>query len=149
MLLIKIQRNDFDPGLIYNGVARDRADIGAKIAFTGMVRDFFKSVEVSGLYIEHYPVMAEKQLNRICKMAMKRWNIKQIHLIHRVGFLKPGDNIVNLVLVSNSRGEVFEGGSFIMDYLKSDAPFWKKEHRETGSTWVNQNLDDIAKKDSW
>ena len=80
---------------------------------------------------------------------MYHYQIKEIHLVHRFGLLKPGDNIVNLVLASHNRSDVFQGGTFIMDYLKSDAPFWKKEFNSKGSAWVNQSLEDIQKMDSW
>ena len=149
LLSIRLQEDDFDPGLIYNLVGKDRKDIGAKVAFTGLVKDFFGLEEVESLYIEHYPSMAKRQLKNICQAALERWQIKEIHLVHRFGLLKPGDNIVNLVLASDSRSDVFEGGTFIMDYLKSDAPFWKKEFNRKGSAWVNQSLDDIQKMDSW
>jgi len=149
VLSIKIQEDDFDPGLIYNLVGKDRKDIGAKVAFTGLVKDFFELDEVTNLYIEHYPSMAKAQLKNICQSALERWQIKEIHLVHRFGLLKPGDNIVNLVLASHNRSDVFQGGTFIMDYLKSDAPFWKKEFNRKGSAWVNQSLDDIQKMDLW
>ena len=80
--------------------------------------------------------MAKTQLKNICLAALERWQIKEIHLVHRFGLLKPGDNIVNLVLASHSRSDVFEGGTFIMDYLKSDAPFWKKEFYDDESNWL-------------
>ncbi len=149
MLSIKIQKNNFDPGFIYNSIARDRKDIGAKVAFTGIVRDFSGSNKVTKLDIEYYPLMAEKQLNKICQRALEKWDINEIHLIHRYGPLKPGDNIVNLVLVSQNRDAAFEGGRFIMDYLKSNAPFWKKEHYDRGSAWVDQNPNDLNKMKSW
>ena len=149
MLSVKIQETDFDPGEIFNSVARGRKDFGAKALFTGVVKDFHNSKDIKKLFIEHYPAMAEKQLMRICKETFERWEVMEIHIVHRYGLLKPGDNIVNLVIVSKGREEALEGAKFIMDYLKSDAPFWKKEHHHKGRSWVSQNIKDIKKIVDW
>lgn len=149
MISIKIQEKIFDPESIYRSIAKNRTDIGAKLMFTGMVKDFFESEKVRSLYIEHYPSMADRQLKKICEGALDRWEIDEIHLVHRYGLLQPGENIVNLVLVAKGRGAVFEGGRFIMDYLKSDAPFWKKEYKKDGWSWVEQNSNDIKNMKLW
>ena len=149
MLSVKIQETDFDPGAIFNSVAGGRKDFGAKVLFTGVVKDFHNSKDIKKLFIEHYPAMAEKQLMRICKETFERWEVMEIHIVHRYGLLKPGDNIVNLVIVSKGREEALEGAKFIMDYLKSDAPFWKKEHHHKGRSWVSQNIKDIKKIVDW
>ena len=149
MITVHLQEDNFDSGSIHNSVGLHRTDIGAKISFTGIVKDFFDTRPVNSLYIEHYPSMAEKQLKRICQSALERWNILEIHLVHRFGLLEPGDNIVNLVLASKGRDAAFSGGMFIMDYLKSDAPFWKKEYHSNGDRWVDQKSRDLKQMDAW
>ena len=149
MLSIKIQENDFDSGAIFNSVANGRKDFGAKVLFTGVVKDFHNSRGIEKLFIEHYPLMAEKQLRKICENALERWEIMEIHIVHRYGLLKPGDNIVNLVVVSRGREEAIEGAKFILDYLKSEAPFWKKEYYAKGHSWVTQKIKDVKKIVLW
>tara|TARA_B100000963_G_C22408149_1_gene572009 strand:- start:77 stop:532 length:456 start_codon:yes stop_codon:yes gene_type:complete len=149
MLSIKIQENDFDPGAIFNSIALGRKDFGAKVLFTGVVKDFHNLKDIEKLFIEHYPIMAEKQLKKICEDTFEKWKIMEIHLVHRYGLLKPGDNIVNLVVVSKGREEALEGAKFIMDYLKSDAPFWKKEYYPEGQSWVTQKIKDVEKLIFW
>ena len=116
---------------------------------TVVVKDFFELEEVTSLYIEHYHSMAKTQLKNICQAALERWQIKEIHLVHRFGLLKPGDNLVNLVLASHIRSDVFQGGTFIMDYLKSDAPFWKKETAQSGDRWIQSSQKDYLAVDRW
>ena len=149
MLSIKIQENDFDPGAIFNSVAHGRKDFGAKVLFTGVVKDFHNSNAIEKLFIEHYPIMAEKQLRKICENTFERWEIMEIHIVHRYGLLEPGDNIVNLVLISRGREEALEGAKFIMDYLKSEAPFWKKEYYGKGQAWVTQKIKDAKNIEVW
>jgi molybdopterin synthase catalytic subunit len=122
----------------YESALRQRTDIGAIVTFTGLVRDFNETPDVIGLTLEHYPGMTERTLARIAEQACQRWSLQAVRVIHRVGDLLPGDPIVRVLVASAHRRDAFEACDFIMDYLKTQAPFWKKEHSRQGAYWVKE-----------
>ncbi|MEM5494077.1 molybdenum cofactor biosynthesis protein MoaE [Hoeflea sp. AS16] len=143
---VRIQTQDFDISSEIDALTRDRADIGAVVSFTGLCRD--ESGRLSALELEHYPGMAERAIRTIAEEAVKRFALTGITAIHRHGAIPPGGNIVLVVATAPHRQAAFDGASFLMDYLKTDAPFWKKEHLKAGGTgeWVSaKDADDKAK----
>ena len=149
ILEIKIQSLDFDVNFEVKRLTETSNRIGAVVAFLGLVRDFSKNYNLKFLELEHYPKMSEKALKEICIQAASRWHLDGISLTHRVGKLYPGENIVLFLVSSIHRGEAFNASEFIMDFLKSKAPFWKKETTKSGSSWVNGNLSDEQKLTHW
>lgn len=142
---ISVQTADFDLGAECAALVRGRADIGAVASFVGLVRDANDGAGISRMTLEHYPGMTEKSLGEIVEQARGRWDVIDATVIHRVGELAPGDNIVLVVVASAHRGDAFAACEFIMDYLKTRAPFWKKEQSGEGSRWVEARAtDDIA-----
>ena len=123
--------------------------VGAVVTFLGLVRDLSKNVDLKFMEIEHYPEMSRKVLCELCNDAASRWDIKGLSLIHRVGKLYPGENIVLLVISSSHRTEAYQASEFLMDFLKSRAPFWKKETTSNGSTWIEENEWDNQKLLQW
>jgi molybdopterin synthase catalytic subunit len=143
--VIRIQREDFDIGAEIGRLTEGRADVGAVVAFSGLCRD--EASTLAALELEHYPGMAEAEIARIAEEALGRWPLMGLTAIHRFGKIAPGENIVLVVAASAHRQAAFEAASFLMDYLKSRAPFWKKEHRADGSdgNWVDaKDADDQA-----
>ena len=126
-----------------------RANIGALVSFVGQVRDINNGDTISALTLEHYPEMTEKALAAIENEAKLRWDIIDSLIIHRVGTLKPLDQIVLVAISSAHRGEAFKACEFIMDYLKTSAPFWKKEVTNDGERWVEAKLADDEAKERW
>lgn len=149
MLEIKIQNLDFDVNIEINRLTETNNRIGAVVAFLGLVRDLSKNETLKFMEIEHYPEMSERALKEICLQATSRWQLDGISLIHRVGRLYPGEKIVLVLVASAHRGDAFNASEFIMDFLKSKAPFWKKETTISGSTWVTENLSDEQKITRW
>lgn len=146
---IRVQTGDFD---LSTEVARLRADdarIGAVVCFTGTVRDINDGSSVATLELEHYPGMTEKALEDIVTEAKGRWNIFDALVIHRVGPLLPLDQIVLVAVTSAHRGEAFAACEFIMDYLKTSAPFWKKEETPEGARWVDARVTDEEAMAKW
>ena len=144
-----MQQDDFDLGA---EVARLRADnprIGAIASFVGLVRDLNDGSAVSGLTLEHYPGMTEKALAGIVAEAEARWQVLGCTVVHRVGALQPLDQIVLVIVASGHRGDAFAACEFIMDYLKTRAPFWKKEATSTGERWVEARESDDAAASRW
>jgi molybdopterin synthase catalytic subunit len=142
---IRIQREDFDVNAEIARLSKGRADIGAVVTFSGLCRD--EAGALSALELEHYPGMAEAEIARIATEATERWPLLGLTAIHRFGKIAPGENIVLVAAASAHRQAAFEAANFLMDYLKSRAPFWKKEHRVDGSTggWVDaKEADDQA-----
>jgi len=142
---IRIQREDFDVNAEISRLSRGRADIGAVVTFSGLCRD--EAGALAALELEHYPGMAEAEISRIAAEAVERWPLFGLTAIHRFGKIAPGENIVLVVAASAHRQAAFEAANFLMDYLKSRAPFWKKEHRADGSVggWVDaKETDDRA-----
>ena len=148
-MTVRVQTEDFDAGLEINHMRLSRADTGAVAAFIGQVRDLNDSSKVSSLTLEHYPGMTEKALENIVEEAKRRWDIFDALIIHRVGTLHPTDQIVLVVVSGAHRGEAFAACGFIMDYLKTEAPFWKKEQTPSGERWVEAKVSDDAARARW
>ena len=144
-MTVKIQTADFDVSAEIAALRRDNPKVGAVASFVGVVRDVNDGGAVAGMTLEHYPGMTEKAIEEIVVQAKGRWDVLDALVIHRVGTLKPADQIVLVVVTSGHRGDAFAACEFIMDYLKTRAPFWKKEQGDAGSRWVEARAtDDIA-----
>ncbi len=144
-----IQAQPFDMAYAYDALLENRSDVGAVVSFTGLVRDFNESPEVTGLTLEHYPGMTERALEEIGQQAWQRWALQGIRIIHRIGYMTPGDPIVRVSVASAHRRDAFEACDFIMDYLKTRAPFWKKEHARNGDYWVKERASDQQDANRW
>jgi|SRR5882724_10788922 len=146
---VRIQRQDFDVAAEIAGLTAGRADIGAVVSFSGLCRD--EQGKLSALELEHYPGMAEAEIGRIAAEAIERWPLQGLTVIHRHGKIAPGQNIVLVVAASAHRQAAFEAANFLMDYLKSRAPFWKKEHRADGTEggWVEAKEADDEAANRW
>jgi molybdopterin synthase catalytic subunit len=147
--VIRVQHEDFDVGAEINRMRLARPDTGAVAAFVGQVRDLNEGDAVSGMTLEHYPGMTEKALEGIVEQAKSRWDIFDALIIHRIGALKPLDQIVLVVVSGAHRGEAFAACEFMMDYLKTEAPFWKKEQTGRGERWVEARTSDESAKQRW
>ncbi len=147
--MIRVQQQDFDIGAEMTRLRAGRTDIGAIVSFTGTVRDTAKGVRVSGMTLEHYPGMTQKELERIEAEAKARWPLQASLIIHRYGRLKPGENIVLVVTASAHRRAAFEAAEFLMDFLKTNAPFWKKEEGPDGGDWIDARESDDAALKRW
>jgi molybdopterin synthase catalytic subunit len=147
--IVRIQEADFDAGRELEALTRGRGDVGAVASFIGLVRDLNEGHAINALALEHYPGMTEKALEGICRDAHARWDILETIVIHRVGKLAPGDRIVLVGVSSAHRGEAFHACEFIMDYLKTRAPFWKKEATPEGDRWVEARASDDAAAQRW
>jgi len=142
--MIRVQTGDFDIAAEVERLRAGRTDIGALVTFTGTVRET-KSERISAMTLEHYPGMTERELERIEQQARERWPISDCTIIHRYGRLEPGENIVLVVTASSHRQAAFEAAQFLMDYLKTSAPFWKSEETPDGARWVEaREADDDA-----
>jgi molybdopterin synthase catalytic subunit len=146
---VRVQTQDFDLGSEVAALRAGRADVGAVAAFIGTVRDMNDGAGVSAMELEHYPGMTEQALQDIVAEAGRRWQIIDALVIHRVGPLQPMDQIVLVAVVSAHRGEAFAACEFIMDYLKTSAPFWKKEHGAAGARWVDARVSDDQALAKW
>src|SRR6202166_817731 len=135
-MTIRLQREDFDAAAEAAKLARGRTDIGAVVSCAAICRDHEAGEGVTALTLEHYPGMAEEEIARHVEEAQRRWPLLGVTVIHRYGRLVPGDNIVLVVTASAHRAAAFEAAEFLMDYLKTRAPFWKQEERAQGSAWV-------------
>jgi len=153
--MISIQEKDFDLAEEYQALRADAPRVGAITTFTGLVRDFNQlatasnSDDVKGLFLEHYPGMTEKTLACIIDDCHTRWDIINVRVIHRIGQLFPGDQIVFVGVNSAHRADAFAACEFIMDFLKTQAPFWKKELTENGERWLDAKASDEQAKDRW
>ncbi len=144
-MTVKIQTADFDVSAEIAALRRGNPKVGAVASFIGVVRDVNEGDAVAEMTLEHYPGMTEKAIEEIVVQAIGRWDILDALVIHRVGTLKPTDQIVLVVVTGAHRGEAFAACEFIMDYLKTRAPFWKKEQAAKGARWVEaRETDDIA-----
>jgi molybdopterin synthase catalytic subunit len=153
-MTIRVQTDDFDHAqelisMRLAGQAENKKSIGAIVSFVGLVRDLNDGDTICTLMLEHYPEMTEKALQAIELEAKSRWDIIDSLIIHRVGTLKPSDQIVLVAVSSAHRGDAFHACEFIMDYLKTSAPFWKKEATNQGERWVEAKLSDAAAKARW
>ncbi|MBU3546864.1 molybdopterin synthase catalytic subunit MoaE [Polynucleobacter sp. MWH-Jannik1A5] len=146
---IRIQENDFDLSAEIGALRKNDPRVGAVVSFLGTVRDMNDGSQVKGMTLEHYPGMTEKALQEILDQAKARWDIYQTLVIHRVGPLLPEDQIVLVAVTSAHRGEAFAACEFIMDYLKTAAPFWKKEDTPEGARWVDARVTDEAAMARW
>ena len=149
MPTIRVQTEDFDLSTETAALAAGNARIGAIASFIGLVRDISDGSGVSTLSLEHYPGMTEKALTKIVDDARARWDVIDCTVIHRVGELKPTDQIVLVIVASSHRGDAFDACEFIMDYLKTEAPFWKKEQTPEGSRWVDSRESDSSAAMRW
>ena len=155
--MITVQQADFDLAAEYKQLREDAGDAGAIVTFTGLVREFYMpdadealtGGSTQTLYLEHYPGMTEKSLQDIVAQAESRWPLLGTRIIHRIGKLHPGDQIVMVATASSHRHAAFEAAEFIMDYLKSHAPFWKKQSSATSSDWISSRSSDSEALKRW
>ncbi|MCX2960251.1 molybdopterin synthase catalytic subunit MoaE [Rodentibacter caecimuris] len=145
---ISVQEEEFDQNSVYQWLSAQYS-VGAVVIFVGKVRDLNLGDDVSSLYLEHYPAMTEKALQEIVSEAKQRWDIQRIVVIHRVGLLHTGDEIVLVGVASAHRGDAYRANEFIMDYLKSKAPFWKKEQTNRGERWIEARDSDKTALEKW
>src|SRR6267154_5176241 len=134
---IRIQQADFDIAQEIAALTAGRTDIGAVVSFSGICRGIEGNAPIAALTLEHYPEMAEAEIKRHADEAMSRWPLQGLTVIHRVGRIMPGENIVLVVTASQHRQAAFEAAEFLMDYLKTNAPFWKREEKPAGTSWVD------------
>jgi molybdopterin synthase catalytic subunit len=146
---VRVQREDFDLGAEVDALRAGNPKVGAVAAFVGLVRDLNDGSGVSTLTLEHYPGMTEAALEEICAQARARWDLIDLLVIHRVGELAPLDQIVLVAVSSAHRGEAFAACEFVMDYLKTRAPFWKKERTPQGERWVEARSSDDEAAARW
>jgi molybdopterin synthase catalytic subunit len=148
-MTVRVQEADFDLSAELTALRAGEARVGALASFVGLVRDINDGADVSEMTLEHYPGMTEKALEEIVSEAQARWNIYGALVIHRVGPLKPCDQIVLVAVTSAHRGEAFAACEFIMDYLKTRAPFWKREATPDGARWVDARETDDSAAARW
>ncbi|RPI43890.1 MAG: molybdopterin synthase catalytic subunit MoaE [Betaproteobacteria bacterium] len=146
---VRVQTEDFDVGAEIARLRRGNPKVGAVASFVGVVRDINEGDVVAGMTLEHYPGMTERSIQAIVAEAKQRWNVQDVLVIHRVGELQPTDQIVLVVVTSAHRGDAFAACEFLMDYLKTRAPFWKKERRSAGSRWVEARASDDDAAARW
>jgi len=147
---IRLQERDFDVAAEIAALTRGRSDIGAVVTFSGICRGGEGSEAIAALTLEHYPGMAEAEIRRHVDEAIARWPLTGVTVIHRYGRLVPGENIVLVVTASAHRQAAFQGAEFLMDYLKANAPFWKREERRAGAaTWVEAHRRDDEALTRW
>lgn len=151
MATIRLQREDFDVAAEQRKLSEGKGEVGAVVTFTGICRGGEGKDAISSLTLEHYPGMAEEEIARHVAEAEQRWPLIGVTVIHRYGRMVPGDNIVLVVTASSHRGDAFAAAEFLMDYLKTNAPFWKQEERagDTGKNWVEAKGSDQAAADRW
>jgi len=146
---VQVQEADFQLQQEYLKLLNEQKVSGAVVTFVGLVRDFNDGRQVTGLKLEHYPGMTEKSLKDIARQASERWQLEAVTIIHRVGQLSLGDQIVLVAIASQHRGNAFDACEFVMDYLKTKAPFWKKEITQEGEFWVEAKQSDTDKANDW
>lgn len=146
---IRVQAQDFDLQAEIDALAKGRRDIGAVVSFSGLCRD--EQGTLTALELEHYPGMAETEMRRIAQIALDRFSLIGLSAIHRFGKIAPGETIVLVIAAASHRQAAFDGASFMMDYLKTSAPFWKKEHLADGSSgeWVAAKDADDRAREKW
>ncbi len=143
--MIRVQQEDFDVGAEIKALTKGNPSIGGVVSFIGLVRDIAGDRSIDTMTLEHYPGMTEKMLARIEEEAQERWNLDASLIIHRYGPLNPGDQIVLTITASAHRQDAFEANEFLMDWLKTKAPFWKREAGADGDNWVEaKDSDDVA-----
>ena len=146
---IRVQQDDFDAAAEAQALTRERKDVGALVSFVGLCRD--EAGTLAALELEHYPGMAETEMSRICELAVERFSLLGLTAIHRFGRIEAGDQIVLVIAAAPHRQAAFDGANFVMDFLKTSAPFWKKEHGQDGSSggWVAAKDADDSARDRW
>ena len=149
MARVRVQAEDFDVGRELEALTRGRNDVGGLASFVGLVRDANDGHSIRGMTLEHYPGMTETALEDICAQAVAKWQVLDVLVIHRVGALVPGDRIVMVGVASAHRGDAFAACEFIMDYLKTRAPFWKREDTPSGTRWVEARAADETAAQRW
>jgi molybdopterin synthase catalytic subunit len=148
-MTVRVQTEDFDAGAEMAAMRRSNPKIGGIASFVGVVRDMNEGTEVAQMTLEHYPGMTEKALEQIVTEASTRWDIYDVLVVHRVGTLRPTDQIVLVMVAAAHRGDAFQACEFLMDYLKTRAPFWKKEATPEGGRWVEARTADDAAAGRW
>jgi len=146
---VRVQQEPFETEKEVKALLANAENAGAVVTFTGIVRGRDERGEIKAFHLEHYPAMTAKKITEIANEAKKRWNIEDCLVIHRHGTLKPGEEIVLVVCISSHRGEAFKAANFLMDWLKTKAPFWKKEEYADGSHWVEAKAEDDAEAQKW
>jgi molybdopterin synthase catalytic subunit len=145
MATIRLQREDFDAAAEQRALVHGRTDVGAVVTFTGICRGREGAAAIGAMTLEHYPGMAEQEIARHVAEAERRWPLMGVTVVHRFGRLLPGENIVLVATAASHRGDAFAAAEFLMDYLKTQAPFWKLEERAEEKTWVEaKDQDDLA-----
>ena len=147
-MTVRLQREDFDVRAEIAALTGGRADIGAVVTFTGICRAS-EAEPIAAMTLEHYPGMAEAEIGRHADEALSRWPLQGLTVIHRFGRIAPGENIVLVVTASVHRQAAFEAAEFLMDYLKTNAPFWKREESQKGTSWVEARDHDDAAAARW
>jgi len=146
---ISIQTEDFDLAAELAALRASSKNVGALVSFVGLVRDFSGDEKIENIYLEHYPGMSEKALEKIIAEANARWQLLGVRAIHRIGTLHPGEQIVLVATAAQHRGDAFSACEFIIDYLKSAAPFWKREQTTQGVEWLNTKDSDMQRMERW
>ncbi|HVQ71336.1 MAG TPA: molybdenum cofactor biosynthesis protein MoaE [Bradyrhizobium sp.] len=146
---IRIQEADFDVAQEIAALSKGRTDVGAVVTFSGVCRGSENGEPIAALALEHYPGMAEAEIGRHADEALARWPLQGLTIIHRFGRIAPGENIVLVVTASSHRQAAFEAAEFLMDYLKTNAPFWKREESEKGTSWIEARDHDDAATARW
>ena len=148
-MAVRVQAEDFDAGREIALLRQGNPQVGAVASFIGVVRDVNDGSSVAGMTLEHYPGMTEKSITAIIEQAKARWKVFDALVIHRIGSLKPMDQIVLVAVTGGHRGDAFAACEFIMDYLKTSAPFWKKEQTAQGARWVEARISDDIAVERW
>jgi len=146
---IRIQQADFDIAQEIAALTKGRSDIGAVVSFSGICRGSEHGEPIAALTLEHYPGMAEAEIKRHVDEAMSRWPLTGLTIVHRVGRITPGENIVLVLAASQHRQAAFHAAEFLMDYLKANAPFWKREEGRKGASWIEAHDHDDAAAARW
>ena len=146
---VQVQEQDFDLGFEIEKIYRQNPSVGAVATFVGLMRDVNDGQKISKMVLEHYPAMTEKALTEIQKKAESRWSLEGVRIVHRYGKMEPNEKIVLVVVASAHRRDAFEACQFLMDYLKTSAPFWKKESSESGDYWVDSRSSDEEAVRRW
>jgi molybdopterin synthase catalytic subunit len=148
-MTVRLQRENFDPAEEAARLTRGRTDIGAVVAFTGICRGAEAGEPIAALTLEHYPGMAEIEISRHVEEAKSRWPLLGVAVVHRYGRIEPGENIVLVITTSSHREAAFAAAEFLMDYLKTRAPFWKQVESTSGKSWVEAKAEDDAAVERW
>jgi molybdopterin synthase catalytic subunit len=147
--MIRVQQEDFDPGAEAERLIAGNTGIGGVVSFTGVVREMAGEEAIAAMTLEHYPGMTEKKLTEIEEEANRRWQLDASLIVHRYGRLEPGDRIVLVITAASHRQAAFEANMFLVDWLKTQAPFWKREERASGEAWVEAREADDAAAARW